>query len=100
MVENPVFATPEHHLFFNANYQIRKLQLMASIQQVSNLDNDPSPVVNTVSYALLNAKATYNLTSKLKVFVSGENLLGEDYQVNRYYTMPGATLCSGISFNF
>ena len=99
-MENPVFATPEHHLFFNTNYRINKLQLMASIQFVSNLDNDPSPVVNTVSYTLLNAKASFNLTSKLKVFVSGENLLGENYQVNRYYTMPKATLFSGISFVF
>lgn len=99
-MENPVFATPEHHLFFNTNYRINKLQLMASIQFVSNLDNDPSPVVNTVNYTLLNAKASYNLTSKLKVFVSGENLLGENYQVNRYYTMPEATLFSGISFVF
>jgi len=46
-MENPVFATPEHHLFFNANYQFKKMLLTASIQQVSNLDNDPSPIVNT-----------------------------------------------------
>ena len=99
-MKNPVFATPEHHLFFNTNYRINKFQLTASIQFVSNLDNDPSPVVNTVSYTLLNAKASYNLTSKLKIFVSGENLLEENYQVNRYYTMPEATLFSGISYNF
>ncbi|NOR74953.1 MAG: TonB-dependent receptor [Draconibacterium sp.] len=99
-MKNPVFATPEHHLFLNANYRIKKLQLMASIQQISNLDNDPSPVVNQESYTLLNSKATYNLTRNFKLFVSGENLLGTSYQVNRYYTMPEITVFAGVNFVF
>lgn len=99
-MKNPVFATPEHHLFLNAHYRIKKLNLIANIQQVSNLDNDPSPAVNSESYTLLNAKATYNITRNLKFFVSGENLLGENYEVNRYYTMPGATVFSGLNFMF
>jgi len=99
-MKNPVFATPEHHLFFNANYRIKKLQLMASIQQISNLDNDPSPVVNLESYTLLNAKVTYNLTRNFKLFVSGENLFGANYQVNRYYTMPEQTVFAGVNFVF
>jgi len=99
-MKNPVFATPEHQLFLNAHYRFKKLQLTASIQQISNLDNDASPVVNKVSYTLLNAKAMYNLTRNLKLFVSGENLLDVDYEVNRYYTMPGATVFSGLNFVF
>ncbi len=99
-MKSPVFATPEHHLFFNAKYRIKKLQLMASIQQISNLDNDPSPVVNMESYTLLNAKASYNLTRNFKLFISGENLFGANYQVNRYYTMPEEIVFAGINFIF
>jgi len=100
-MKNPVFATPEQHLYLNAIYRIKKLQLVASVQQISNLDNDPSPVsVNKVSYTLLNAKATFNLTRNLKFYVSGDNLLNQDYQVNRYYTMPGTTVFGGINFIF
>ena len=97
-MKNPVYATPAHHVFLNAHYRIKKLQLMASIQQVSDLDNDPSRVVNKVSYTLLNAKAVYNLTRNLKVFVSAKNLLNTKYEVNRYYTMPEATAFGGLSF--
>jgi outer membrane receptor protein involved in Fe transport len=43
-MENPVYATPEHHLYLNAVYRIKKMQLSANIQQITNLDNDPSPV--------------------------------------------------------
>lgn len=99
-MENPVYATPEHHLYFNAAYRIKKIQLSANIQQITNLDNDPSPVVNLESYTLLNAKAMYNLTKNIKLYVSGENLLGQTYQVNRYYTMPGATVFGGINLMF
>ena len=99
-MKNPVYATLEHHFFFNAHYRLKKLHLMANIQQVSNLDNDPSPRVNLESYTLLNAKATYNLTRNLKFFVSGENLLNTSYEVNRYYTMPEATVFGGINVIF
>jgi len=99
-MKNPVFATPEHHLFFNASYRLKKLQLVANIQQISNLDNDATSTVNLESYTLLNAKATYHLTRNLKVFISGENLLGTKYEVNQYYTMPDATVFSGLSFIF
>jgi iron complex outermembrane receptor protein len=99
-MKSPVFATPEHHFFVNASYRIKKFLLTASLQQVSNLDNDPSPKVNLESYAVLNAKATYNLTRNVKLFVSGENLLNAKYEVNRYYTMPGATVFAGVNLVF
>lgn len=99
-MKNPVFATPEHHLFLNAHYRIKKIQFMANIQQIVNLDNDPSPNVNKESYTLLNAKASYQFTSNLKFFVSGKNLLSTNYQVNLNYTMPKATFFSGLSFIF
>jgi iron complex outermembrane receptor protein len=57
-------------------------------------------VVNLESYTLLNAKAMYNLSKNMKIYVSGENLLGQSYQANRYYTMPGTTVFAGINLNF
>jgi iron complex outermembrane receptor protein len=42
----------------------------------------------------------YKLTKTVKLYVSGENLLGQNYQVNRYYTMPEATVFGGMSFMF
>jgi len=99
-MDQPVYATPEHHLFLNASYQLNKLHLSASIQQISNLDNDPSPVmVNKESYTLVNAKAMYMLSKKFSLFVSGENLLGTSYEVNRYYTMPKTTVFAGLNLN-
>ncbi|QGY43816.1 TonB-dependent receptor [Maribellus comscasis] len=99
-MKNPVYATPEHQFYFSMHYSPDAFQLMASIQQVGNLDNDPLAVVNKESYTLLKAKAIYNLTKGLKLYVSGENLLDQTYQVNRYYTMPGTTFFAGINYSF
>ncbi len=99
-MKNPVYATPEHQIYFNAHYRLNKFQLIGSIHQIINLDNDASSVVNTVDYTLLQAKVMCNLTQSLKVYVSGENLLNQNYQVNRYYTMPGVTFLGGLSYVF
>lgn len=99
-MKEPVYATPVHHFYFNAHYRIKKWQMMASLQQISNLDNDPSQKVNKESYSLLNAKIMYNIIRNIKLYASAENLLNQDYQVNRYYTMPGTTVFGGINFLF
>ncbi|WP_340112159.1 TonB-dependent receptor plug domain-containing protein [Maribellus mangrovi] len=99
-MESPVYATPEHHFYLNATYRLQKLQMAANIQQVSNLDNDPSPLVNKESYTLLNAKAMYRINKHLNIFLSGENLLNTSYEVNRYYTMPGTTVFAGLNIKF
>ncbi|MDX8337677.1 TonB-dependent receptor [Draconibacterium sp. IB214405] len=99
-MKNPVYATPEHHLFLNASYRLKKLLLVANVQHISGLDNDPTAVTNLESYTLVNAKASYNLTRNVKLYVSGENLLSTDYAVNRYYTMPEATMFGGLSLMF
>lgn len=99
-MENPVYATPEHQLFLSAHYSWKKFQLMGSVHQIVDLDNDPSPVVNKEDYTMLKAKAVYKITPTIKWHLSGENLLNENYQVNRYYTMPGTTVFTGIGFSF
>jgi iron complex outermembrane receptor protein len=99
-MKNPVYATPEHQLFLSAHYRYKKVQLMGSIQQILNLDNDAGPVLNKVDYTLLKAKAIYTITGNLKFYVSGENLLNSTYQVNRYYTMPGTTIFAGLNVSF
>ena len=100
-MEDPVFATPTHHLFLSAAYRFNKLHLMADFQQVSALDNDSSLTIeNQVSYSLVNAKASYQINRYFKLYVSGKNLLDTDYAVNRYYPMPGTTVFAGLNVSF
>jgi iron complex outermembrane receptor protein len=73
---------------------------MLSLQQVVNLDTDPSPSVHQEDYTLLNAKVSHRFCRYAEVFVSGENLLNQTYEQNRYYTMPGTTFFMGVNLNF
>jgi iron complex outermembrane receptor protein len=96
----PVYATPEHQLFISSHYRLGKTMFMLSLQQVVNLDTDPSPSVYKEDYTLLNAKVSHRFCRYAEVFVSGENLLNQTYEQNRYYTMPGTTFFMGVNLNF
>ena len=96
----PVYATPEHHLFISSRYRLNKTTVMLSLQQVVNLDTDPSAKVYQESYTLVNAKVSQRFCRYAEVFFSGENLLNQKYEQNRFYTMPGTTVFAGVNLNF
>jgi iron complex outermembrane receptor protein len=96
----PVYATPEHQLFISSRYRLGKTTFMLSLQQVVNLDTDPSAKVYQESYSLVNAKVSQRFCKYAEVFLSGENLLNQEYEQNRYYTMPGTTVFAGVNLNF
>ena len=99
-MKTPVYATPEHQLFFSTRYRLNKTMFMISLQQVSNLDTDPSAKTFEESYTLVNAKISHRFCKYAEVFVSAENLLNQEYEQNRYYTMPGTTVFAGVNLNF
>lgn len=99
-METPLYATPKQQVFVSARYKTGKLLLNGGMQVVNKLDTDVSSAVALQSYVLLNAKASYPVGKYLQVFISGENLLNEHYETNRYYTMPGTTAYAGINLRF
>ncbi len=96
-MKKPLFATPQHQLFLSPVFRRNKLILSASVQLVLNLDTDPSPDVSKESYTQLKAKASYHFGKYLQIFVSGENLLNQIYEINRYYPMPGTIVFTGLN---
>ena len=96
-MERPLFATPKNNLFLSGTYRWEKLRFNCSFQQVSDLNNDATGLINLVSYSLLNTKVAWSLNSHLEFTLSGENLLGQKYEPNRYYPMPLTTFFAGIN---
>jgi outer membrane receptor protein involved in Fe transport len=43
---------------------------------------------------------TYKLNKSVEFFVSGKNLLDQEYAINFGYPMPGITLFSGVNLSF
>ncbi len=96
-MEKPLFATPKNNLFLSGTYRWDKFRLNCSFKQITDLNNDVSGKVNLINYSLLNAKAAWIINRHLEFTVSGENLLGQKYEPNRYYPMPLTTVFAGIS---
>ncbi len=96
-MERPLFATPKNNLFLSGTYRWEKFRFNCSFQQVSDLNNDATGQINLVSYSLLNAKAAWSVNRHLELTLSGENLLGQKYEPNRYYPMPLTTIFAGIN---
>ena len=51
-------------------------------------------------FVLWNLRANYRLCSFADVFVKGENLLAQRYEINAGFRMPKATVMGGVNINF
>ena len=51
-------------------------------------------------YVLLNAKVAYQVTESTEIYLRGENLLDQDYQVVRDYGTPGIAAFAGMKAKF
>lgn len=51
-------------------------------------------------HVLLNAKVAYQVNDSTEIYLRGENLLDQDYQVVRGYNTPGLAAYAGIKANF
>jgi len=100
-MDAPKVASPEHQFHVGGNYLIGKFDLSAGIHYIGNLYTRVSPADQMVknSYTLLNSKVNYSFNKNITLFVSGENLLNQEYQMQYGYPMPGATLFAGINIS-
>jgi outer membrane receptor protein involved in Fe transport len=102
-MKTPLPATPEHNLFISGTYTIKKFQFNLKLQNIYNLYNqDGAGNISIVEkgYNLLDARLGYTINKYINIFVYGENLLGQKYQINEGYPMPGATFFGGINLKF
>lgn len=50
--------------------------------------------------ALLNATISYRACRMMQLWVKGENLLAQKYEINYGYPMPKATFMAGVNLSF
>lgn len=100
-MDDPLTSAPEHQLFAEATYTRGLFSLSADVQHVGTLYTLISDDGNEVQdYTVFNARTTVRPTSFLEIFVAGENLTDEEYEINYDYPMPTATVFAGMNFRF
>ena len=95
----PIVATPEHKLYADVTFSQGKWDISTGVQYISGLYTSISPK-NKKDFVLWNLRTSYHLSSFANLFVRGENLLAQRYEINAGYPMPKATITGGIKMNF
>lgn len=99
-MEHPVIAAPTYKGFLGANYNCYRWTVVAGLQYISGLYTAVGDQEQKEDFCLLNASVTYNVAKGLSLWLRGENLLAQSYEINLGYPMPRATFMGGINWNF
>ena len=99
-MEHPVIAAPTYKGFLGANYNCCRWTVVAGLQYISGLYTAVGDQEQKEDFCLLNASVTYNVAKGLSLWLRGENLLAQSYEINLGYPMPRATFMGGINWNF
>lgn len=95
----PVIAAPQHKAFAGIDYSNKKLKASTGLLYINGLYTSVSPI-NKENFLLWNLRGNYQFAKSVGCFVSGENLLGQSYEINAGYQMPKATFSTGINVQF
>ena len=99
-MEHPVIAAPTYKGFLGANYHYNKWTIVAGLQYINGLYTAVGDNEQKENFCLLNASVSYNVWKGLNLWIRGENLLAQSYEINLGYPMPRATFMGGINWNF
>jgi len=95
----PVLNSPERQLAGNLNFHTFRWQMNVGYQYINGLYLTTGQNARQEDYGLLDAKVSFKPFRCLTVFVKGENLLREKYQIMDGYPMPGAVFFAGLHFS-
>ena len=99
-MEHHVIAAPTYKGFLGVNYNCDKWSVIAGLQYISGLYTAVGDAEQKKNFCLLNASVNYALTKYLTLWVHGENLLAQSYEINLGYPMPRATFMGGVNLRF
>jgi iron complex outermembrane receptor protein len=94
-----ILSAPKHKFYLGGNYRIGKFTFDLSGQYIGNLYTEIDTEA-TSSYFVLKATVDYRVANWLNVYVNGDNLLDQQYEINFGYPMPGIMVLGGIRINY
>ena len=98
-MRHKVVAAPEYKGFLGANYRHSRWNVVAGLQYLNRLYTAVGDNEQKENAFLINASVTYSLTKAISIWLRGENLLAQRYEINLGYPMPRATFMGGIDIS-
>ncbi|MDE6045721.1 MAG: TonB-dependent receptor, partial [Alistipes sp.] len=100
----PVLASPEHKLYAGAAFTQGRWSVSTGVQYVEGLYTEVKVEgagrEQQENFVLWNLRGSFRVCKMLTIFVRGENLLAQRYEINAGYPMPRATAMGGIDLHF
>ena len=98
-MRHKVVAAPEYKGFLGANYRHSRWNVVAGLQYLNRLYTAVGDNEQKENAFLINASVTYSLTKGISIWLRGENLLAQRYEINLGYPMPRATFMGGVNIS-
>ena len=95
---SPILAAPKHKYYAGGRYDLGDFTFDLSGQYIGQLLTDIDSGAES-SYFLLKASVAYRITDWLQVYVNGDNLLDQQYEINYGYPMPGVMVFAGAKLD-
>ncbi len=101
-MERPVISAPEHKLYVGGSFTQGRWDLSTGIQYIKGLYTEVSTNGNgkQEDFVLWNIRGSFRATNFLDIYVRGENLLAQRYEIMAGYPMPKATFIGGVKVRF
>lgn len=98
-MDNPVLASPEHKLYVGTAFSKGRWNVSTGLQYVAGLYKELDPE-ETEDFLLWNVRGSFRVRDGFDVWVKGENLLAQRYEINTGFPMPKATVMAGVNIKF
>ncbi len=99
-MKNPVVAAPEYKGFIGADYREGRWGVIGGLQYIAGLYTGTGTDERKENFCLLDVSVSYALLKQCTLWLRGENLLAQSYEMNLGYPMPRATFMAGVNLDF
>ncbi len=97
-MEYKIVAAPQNKLFVGIDFNKNRWTASTGIQYINGLYTSTDPLTKE-NFALWSLRGSYKATKWLELFVRGENLLNQKYEINLGFPMPGSTFMGGVNIS-
>lgn len=98
-MEHHVAGAPEHKLYAGIAFSQGRWNVSTGAQYIQGLYTSTAND-DRENFVLWNLRGSFKLCDYAGLFVKGENLLAQRYEINAGFPMPKATFMGGVNINF
>lgn len=99
-MSNPQLGAPEHKLNISAHYHHDRFRVGTDVQYINGLYLATGSNPEKETFVLWSANACVRLWRELWANIKVDNILGQTYEINKGFPMPGTTVLAGLRFSF